>query len=110
LQGDDLARLGYKAGKVEKYANRTVYTQEGWGGFHYQIAVVWKKVAADTWEGTWSISSHFPQQAATREAASVVASSAAKGFVSAFEKHRRWWAAFWSKSSLRIPDELLEKQ
>ncbi len=110
LKGDDLARLGYTAGKVEEHPNRTVYTQEGWGGFRYQICVVWNRVAANTWEGVWSISSHFPRQAATQEAAAVAVLSAGKGFFRELENHRHWWHLFWSKSSLRIPDALLEKQ
>jgi alpha-L-fucosidase 2 len=35
LVGDDLARLGYKQGKIEQQDNRITYLQEGWGGFTY---------------------------------------------------------------------------
>ena len=43
LVGDDLARLGYKQGKIQQRGTSITYRQEGWGGFTYEISVQWKK-------------------------------------------------------------------
>lgn len=39
VAGDDLARLGYRQGKVTKTGQSYIYEQEGWGGFKYQVSV-----------------------------------------------------------------------
>lgn len=39
VTGQDLRRLGYSKGEVKSDKNRITYTQEGWGGFKYQVHV-----------------------------------------------------------------------
>lgn len=108
--GDDLARLGYKGGKVEKKGNEITYTQEGWGGFIYQMHVKWKNTGKNTWEGLWSISSHYPNKATSPKAVENVNKFSKDGFEKQLVAHTKWWSDFWKRSSLRIPDPLLEKQ
>jgi len=108
--GDDLVRLGYKAGKVEKKGNNITYTQEGWGGFVYQIHVQWKNTGNKTWEGIWSISSHYPNKKPAIKAIETVNAYNKDGFGKQFGSHTRWWSDFWQQSTVRIPDPVLEKQ
>src|SRR5882672_10302225 len=68
LLGDDLARLGYKQGKIQQDGNRITYLQEGWGGFTYEITVEWSRPNSTTLEGVWSISSHYPEKAISHHA------------------------------------------
>ena len=110
LVGDDLARLGYKQGKVDKRANSITYRQEGWGGFTYEITVEWKKTNATTFEGVWSISSHDPAHKTGPLSSVVVANALKTGYDPGFASHLNWWKSFWSKSALQVPDSLLEKQ
>lgn len=110
VRGDDLARLGYKQGTVQPKANEITYEQEGWGGFIYKVSVRWKKTNAQTIEGIWSISAHHPQQKPAQPADQVTRLAQRSGFKASESKHKAWWAGFWRKSILEIPDPVLEKQ
>lgn len=108
--GDDLARLGYKQGKVTQTANTISYEQEGWGGFKYQISVTWKKINNSTIEGVWSISSQYPEAKINPVAETVAKKILESGYNADLKSHISWWEKFWSKSSIQVPDPLLEKQ
>ncbi|HAO47991.1 MAG TPA: hypothetical protein DCR35_01015 [Runella sp.] len=107
VAGDDLARLGYKQGKVKQNSKSATYRQKGWGDFEYEVSVRWKEVADKTWEGVWSISAHYPNQPKT-PANELTAT--AMSYEKAMLPHLSWWKNFWGKSSLKLPDPLLEKQ
>lgn len=107
VAGDDLARLGYKQGKIIENGNSLVYRQKGWGGFEYEVSVRWKQIEAGTWEGVWAISAHYPDKpkiGANKLTASVLS------FDKAMVGHVAWWKKFWAKSSIALPDAVLEKQ
>ena len=108
--GEDLARLGYKQGKVVEDGQTIVYDQEGWGGFTYQVSVTWKKDGDNAVEGVWSISSRYPGQPAAPLARTVVEQAVASGYNSFLASHTEWWRNFWSRSAIHLPDSLLEKQ
>ena len=117
VEGDDLNRLGYKQGKVQRSTNTIKYTQQGWKGFTYQVAIIYKNITATTIEGSWSISSDFKNEirtgdgGANKEDAYTTVSRAIKGtYTNEFATHLTWWKKFWSKSSLNVPEEQLEKQ
>ncbi|QNK61535.1 glycoside hydrolase N-terminal domain-containing protein [Pedobacter sp. PAMC26386] len=107
--GDDLSRLGYSKGTINKEAQDITYNQTGWGGFSYQINVRWKKIGK-TIEGTWSISSKKAVNDKNITAAEVTSKAANLGFNSDFVVHQNWWKQFWLQSAITIPDVLLEKQ
>jgi len=107
VAGDDLARLGYKQGKVAQSGQSYVYEQEGWGGFKYQVSVKWKKVSADVIEGYWAISAHYTGNPKPKATAIL---GAAQGYEQALLSHQAWWKNFWAKSAISLPDATLEKQ
>ena len=107
--GADLRRLGYPQGKISKGTNEMTYEQEGWGGFKYLVHVTWEK-KGNTIEGCWSISSKFPKWEKSPSAIDVVNNHFPKGFNASFKEHREWWRGFWAKSSINIPDSVLERQ
>ncbi len=109
VTGQDLRRLGYSKGEVKSDKNRITYTQEGWGGFKYQVHVSWKQ-KGDVLEGCWSISSEFPEWEKTSDARAAVKDNLPKGFNKALNSHRRWWENFWTRSSVTLPDPVLAKQ
>nr|AUN37887.1 hypothetical protein [uncultured bacterium] len=108
--GDDLARLGYKQGKVTQQGNTITYEQEGWGGFKYQISVSWKKINSSTIEGVWSVSSQYPKKKSNPIAGSIVKQTMQRGYDTDLISHISWWKKFWNQSAIQIPDSLLEKQ
>jgi alpha-L-fucosidase 2 len=105
--GDDLARLSYIKGNVVKTGNSYRYVQKGWGGFYYEVAVKWKKTGQSAYEGVWAISAHYPNKPQTSASKLI---SMAENYDLAIKKHQNWWMIFWSKSSISIPDTVLEKQ
>lgn len=108
--GDDLARLGYKQGIITENEHTLIYDQEGWGGFTYQVSVTWRKAGDHSIEGVWSISSSTPGQPVQPLASRVVGDAGARGYEAFLGGHTAWWQNFWSKSAIRLPDPLLEKQ
>ncbi|WP_064198637.1 MULTISPECIES: glycosyl hydrolase family 95 catalytic domain-containing protein [Emticicia] len=105
--GDDLARLGYTQGNVVKKGNSYKYIQKGWGGFYYEVAVKWQKTGKSMYEGVWSISAHYPNNPQISASKLI---SGAENYDIAIKKHKNWWKNFWLKSSISIPDPILEKQ
>ncbi len=110
VTGDNLGRLGYEQGTVEKQGNSIVYRQKGWGGFTYEITVRWRKTNATTIEGAWSISSQYPDTRINKPSSLVTTDAFNRNFDTDLATHKSWWNTFWSRSSLRVPDALLEKQ
>ncbi|WP_273567992.1 glycosyl hydrolase family 95 catalytic domain-containing protein [Maribacter halichondriae] len=109
VTGQDLRRLEYPEGKILKNDTSTTYLQEGWGGFKYQVHAE-HTVDAQSLTGSWSISSEFPEWEKKPSAMNLVKKHRQKGLSEAFKSHSKWWNEFWSKSSLKIPDTILEKQ
>ncbi|GAB3896501.1 hypothetical protein GCM10028803_14160 [Larkinella knui] len=107
VDGDDLVRLGYTQGKVSRQKNKITYHQIGWGGFSYDVTVQWTQ-KGKTVEGTWAISSAYPQKQKT--ASLTKTGSSARTYTADLASHRTWWQRFWSKSSVQVPDSLLRKQ
>lgn len=110
LVGDDLARLGYKQGTIRLHQNSITYRQEGWAGFTYEITVTWKNLGAGTLAGVWSISSQYPGKKINPASTIVAERALMRGPATDSSTHVAWWKNFWSKSSIRIPDSVLEKQ
>jgi alpha-L-fucosidase 2 len=110
VEGDDLVRLGYPQGQIQRSANTITYVQEGWGGFKYEIAVKWERIDDKTVEGAWSISSHYDKTQGATRASSVIESAFARGYDADLKSHLLWWKEYWSKSAIHIPNALLEKQ
>jgi alpha-L-fucosidase 2 len=107
--GQDLRRLGYPKGEINKTGNSITYNQKGWGGFQYQINVRWKE-ENNAIEGCWSISSEFPGWKTQTKAEEQTSSAMADGYSVQYGKHCGWWENFWSQSDITIPDSILNKQ
>lgn len=105
VDGDDLVRLGYTQGTVSRQANKITYHQTGWGSFSYDVTVQWVQ-KGKTWEGTWTITSDYPE----KKKRVVPTKPTGRTYATDLAAHRGWWQRFWSKSSLQVPDTLLQKQ
>ncbi|MQY78292.1 MAG: hypothetical protein GH151_03735 [Bacteroidetes bacterium] len=110
VTGQDLRRLGYKKGEILQSDNAIFYKQEGWNGFYYEINTEWEIQKDGTLEGSWSISSQYPDMDKTESASSVVKEAINRGFEKDFISHNDWWLDFRNQSSVTVPDPVLEKQ
>jgi len=114
VEGQSLQRLGYPQGAVtQPDDHELVYEQPGWGGFRYQVAVRWRDLGgplAGVQQGAWSISAHYPDQPVQPAAQAALNTGSSLDFEKNYTAHRSWWAGFWGKSAIRLPDLLLEKQ
>ena len=106
---NDVSRLGYQKGDIVKTGNSIVYHQPGWNGFSYSISVRWKKVN-NAIEGVWSITSKTPTRQKQIPAGEIVETAMRRSFKTDSVSHSLWWNNFWSKSSLHVPDSVLENQ
>ncbi len=111
VDGQSLARLGYPPAQADT-ANPgyQYFWQQGYGDFQFAVFADWKKEPGNMVDGTWSIGTsnqdiiQAPARETMQEDAHLV------DFDSAFREHCRWWMSFWQKSSIRLPDTLLENQ
>jgi alpha-L-fucosidase 2 len=107
VQGQGLARLGYSQGMLSEGGNHITYIQPGWNGFEYQVAVSWK-VFNGKLEGVWAITSNYGgKDESTAESLAKAAIGRLNQDMAVTED---WWAKFWSKSSISLPDSILERQ
>jgi alpha-L-fucosidase 2 len=108
VEGQGLARLGYPQGTVTSAPNQIQYVQPGWNGFEYQVTVKWQ-LADGHLEGVWAITSNYATTN-TQTSSALAADALSRGFMADLNLSKSWWANFWSKSSLTLPDSLLERQ
>jgi len=106
---NDLNQLGYPQGDIVKSDNSFTYTQKGWGDFSYQINTSWKD-SKNGMTGCWSVSSKNKGWKETPTAENVVKKEMKLGFQNSLKTHLNWWDNYWAKSSVEIPDSLLERQ
>jgi len=100
--GAGLQKLGYKKGTVTKTANSIRYHQPTWNGNYYEVLVRWEKISSKEIVGSWTIS--------VNKKAFLPEINPEKSLFAAWQSHLKWWKNFWNKSSVSLPDSILEKQ
>ncbi len=106
VDGSELASLGYDAPEISSGDDWTGFLQEGWGGFRFAVALAWKRTG-DRWSGAWSVATSEENEdplgtALSRSRDALGADLSAT--------HEKWWAEFWSRSTLRVPNPVVERQ
>lgn len=100
--GEGLGKLGYSKGNIKEEEHTIRYHQPTYNGRFFEVLVKWIKIGKDKLTGSWTISDNqsaalsLPQQSITNS--------------NEWKSHVKWWNDFWSKSSVKLPDELIEKQ
>ncbi|HVM87877.1 MAG TPA: hypothetical protein VMT76_06785 [Puia sp.] len=102
VEGQGLARLGYKKGAITKTANSILYHQPTWNGNYYEVLINWKKFSATNFVGQWTI--------AVNKHATLPEMNPAFKEPTGWSSHIKWWKNFWARSSVFIPDTIIEKQ
>ncbi len=118
LTGKTLASLGYPAPELVRDGTSVRYHQEGWGGMSYEVAAEWQRPSDGILTGVWSISSVYPEKdgamadtgGAAQFAPQSVAEALKRSLARDLESHAAWWKAFWARSTIALPDPVLEKQ
>lgn len=105
VTGQSLLRLEYKQGPVTQEGNKIVYRQQGWGDFSYEVAIQYER-KGELLLGVWSITSSMVPQ----KASELVDLYLQEGVEQNYSEHLDWWNAFWAKSSVNLPDTILQKQ
>jgi alpha-L-fucosidase 2 len=109
ISAGDLASLRYEAPIESTGDNWTGYLQQGWGGFRFAVAVCWQK-SESAWIGAWSIATSNESDNPLKIARSNCEKALQAGFSNAVSTHRQWWNSYWDKSSVRIPNKIIERQ
>ena len=104
-----LQQLGYEQGEVTTQEDggrhRAVYHQRGYGDFHYDVAVEWRRKGARV-TGAWSVTSSPSGQ----DAGSEVEKALRDGPKKAYRRHLAYWTPFWERSTVTVPDTLIQHQ
>lgn len=106
-----LSALGYKLGKVKQVTPGTLlYHQQAWGDVSYEIALNWNSLPGHSMEGKYCVSSKGTWYSEKENALECMQRTMGDDFDNSCMKHMQWWKEYWMKSSISLPDTLLEKQ
>lgn len=92
-----LKNLKYPEPQIEKNDNTITYHQKCYGDFSFTVKTNWEK-SSNSLLGIWSVStneSNFENGGT---------------FTKDKETHLSWWNNYWEKSSISLPDSLIENQ
>lgn len=109
ISAGDLGKLGYDPPKEFKDENSTSFVQEGWGGFRFAVALVWRK-EGNLWRGAWSIATSTEFENPLDVAKSRALASLEEADESNLESQKEWWKTYWDKGHLSVPNETLDRQ
>jgi len=109
ISAGDLASLRYNAPVESNGDNWTGYLQEGWGGFKFAVVIAWRDKEGE-WLGAWSITTLNESKEPLQKARENCEKALRAGFAKSVIAHRKWWDSFWSRSSVRVPNSIIERQ
>ena len=102
VSGQSLERLGYEKGTVKKGIDYILYHQPIWKNNYYEVLVKWYLFPGKRIVGEWTITNNQP--------ASLPALNVLLKEPTGWPSHIDWWNDYWKRSSVSIPDPILERQ
>ena len=105
----DLAQLGYPAPQKSAGPGWQAFLQQGAEGFRFAVCVCWKS-SGESWTAAWSVASSYEGADPLALARKRAESALAEGYDGMAASHRAWWSNFWQKSSVTLPNAVLERQ
>jgi alpha-L-fucosidase 2 len=102
VEGQGLQKLGYAKGNVDVTDSTIIYHQPTFNNNYYEILVQWKKINEHHIIGAWTI--------VVNENVKINTLLSNNDEPTGWSEHQKWWSDFWNKSSVTIPDKILEKQ
>jgi alpha-L-fucosidase 2 len=107
-EGNDLRRLQYAAPVILAGMDSIQYTQQCAQGTDYRVLVRWRRSGGASLIGCWTITTTAPY--ALSPAPRPLPEPDSISYAAGRERHTSWWRTYWSASSLRVPDRVLERQ
>ena len=108
--GNDLRRLGYPPPEMRTDSNCILYTQECSEGTRFSVSVAWTRTETNALVGSWTITSTAPYPLGSTASLLQPGKVTVQKYNDAYRAHARWWKAYWSQSSVELPDSVLERQ
>jgi len=109
ISAGDLATLRYEA-PVERHGDAwTGYLQKGWDGFRFAVALAWEQ-SEGGWLGVWSIVTSEESKNPLDTARKRCQAALRKEFSKLTQSHERWWASYWDRASVSVPNPVIERQ
>lgn len=106
-----LTALGYRQGDIIQTAPGTLlYQQQAWGDVSYEIALQYNMPNKHTLIGKYIITSKGTPYSEAVKASDLINNTPTDDFSQSHITHTNWWKNYWEKSSITLPDSLLEKQ
>jgi alpha-L-fucosidase 2 len=102
VSGQSLERLGYQKGTVKKRFDQLLYHQPTWKNNYYEVLIKWYRFPGKKIVGQWTITNNQP---ATLPELNVLHKEP-----TGWPSHISWWNNYWKRSSISIPDPILERQ
>ena len=102
LSGQSLERLGYAKGTFKKGFDYILYRQPTWKNNYYEVLVKWYRFPGKKIVGQWTIANNQP--------AFLPELNVLHREPTGWPSHIAWWNDFWKRSSVSIPDSILERQ
>ncbi|HEX6168686.1 MAG TPA: hypothetical protein VFZ33_03265 [Chitinophagaceae bacterium] len=102
VSGQSLERLGYEKGTVKKGIGYILYHQPTWKNNYYEVLVKWYQFPGKRIIGEWTITNNQP--------ASLPALNVLLKEPTGWPSHVDWWNDYWKRSSVSVPDPILERQ
>ncbi|MEN6575228.1 MAG: glycoside hydrolase N-terminal domain-containing protein [Phycisphaerales bacterium] len=109
ISAGDLATLRYEA-PIEQHGDAwTGYLQKGWGGFSFAAALAWRQ-SESGWLGVWSIATSKDSDDPLTAARKRCEAALDRGLGTLVQDHERWWASYWDRTSVSVPNAVIERQ
>ncbi len=105
----DLAQLGYPPPESTAGHQWQGFVQRGARGFRFAACLVWREQDGE-WLGAWTIATSSETSDPLSLARRRVEKSLSLGFEAMSRAHRDWWRDYWTKSSLSLPNAIVERQ
>jgi len=106
---NDLTLLEYAAPSESGGENWRGFLQNGWGGFRFAVVIVWRQ-NSNKWLAAWSIATSNDGDDPLQIARTKCQEALDAGLEKLLSSHKRWWDSFWSKSTIEIPNKIIERQ
>jgi alpha-L-fucosidase 2 len=109
ISAGDLATLRYDAPVQQSGEEWTGYLQKGWGDLSFAVALVWHNSGRD-WLGVWSICTSKDSADPLTAARKRCEAALDEGLGKLARGHEQWWASYWSRASVSVPNPAIERQ
>jgi len=102
VAGQGLERLGYRKGTIKRGFDQILYHQPTWENNYYEVLIKWYRFPGKKIVGQWTITNNRP--------ASLPELNVLHKEPTGWPSHIEWWNEYWKRSSVSIPDSILERQ